>query len=79
MISCSEAVRRLWDYIENDLDQAEQAGMEEHLALCRRCCGEVDFAQELRVVIQEAAKPYVPAEVTKRLEKYLDHLEGSGS
>lgn len=77
MINCAEAVKRLWDYIENDLAQSGQEEMEEHLAFCRRCCGEVDFAQELRAVMRYASKPQVPDEVSERLESYLDDLEGS--
>lgn len=79
MIDCSEAVRKLWDYIEHDLAEKEQEGMEEHLAFCRRCCGEVDFAQELRTVIEESAKPFMPPEVSERLEKYLAELGGSSA
>lgn len=79
MINCTEAVRQLWDYIEKDLHSAEQERMEEHLAFCQRCCGEVEFAQELRSVMQEAARPHVPEQVAARLEKYLDDLEASTS
>ncbi len=79
MINCTEAVRQLWDYIEKGLHGAEQERMEEHLAFCQRCCGEVEFAQELRSVMQEAARPYVPEQVAERLEKYLEDLETSTS
>lgn len=77
MINCAEAVRKLWDYVENELGRGDQEDIEEHLAFCRRCCGEVDFAQELRAVMQYAARPQVPDEVSERLEGYLDDLEGS--
>jgi predicted anti-sigma-YlaC factor YlaD len=79
MINCSEAVRNLWDYVESNLEKEDQENIDEHLAFCRKCCGEVDFAQELRVVMQEASRPHVPEAVSKRLSRYLDDLEGSPS
>jgi mycothiol system anti-sigma-R factor len=75
MISCSDAVRRLWEYLEDALDEAERARVEEHLSLCRRCCGEVEFAQELRGFLSEHAREEVPAEVRTRLTAYLEELE----
>lgn len=79
MIDCTEAVRQLWDYVENDLESKNQEEMEEHLAVCRRCCGEVEFAQELHALMREAARPHIPDEVSKRLSDYLKGLEGSPS
>lgn len=75
MISCSEAVRQLWEYLEQDLDAADRAQVEQHLAFCRRCCGEVEFAEALRDLLGSAARPYLPAEVEGRLVDFLDQLE----
>jgi anti-sigma factor RsiW len=74
MINCSEAVEKLWDYVENDLDRSNQDWLEEHLAFCRRCCGEVEFTQELRTLMRSAAKPQLPREVAEHLGKFLDGL-----
>lgn len=79
MINCAEAVRQLWDYVEKHIQREEQAKIEEHLEFCRRCCGEVEFAQELRSMMRGAARPDVPPDVAKRLESYLDDLEASTS
>jgi arsenite methyltransferase len=48
VISCAEAVRQLWEYLDGVAGQARSAAIEEHLGLCRRCCGEAEFAAELR-------------------------------
>lgn len=76
MINCSSAVSRLWDFIELELDELEKTEMEEHLAFCRRCCGEVEFAEELRGFLKVAAQPSIPAEVAQRLSDYIDSMEG---
>jgi mycothiol system anti-sigma-R factor len=75
MITCSDAVKRLWEYVEDTLDATERAKVEEHLNLCRRCCGEVEFAQELRQFLSSQAREEIPAEVRSRLTAYLEELE----
>lgn len=76
MISCSEAVRQLWEYLEKNLDEGDRMRVEHHLALCRRCCGEMEFAEALRGMLQSAARPYLPSEVEERLTRSLEALEG---
>ena len=75
MISCAEAVLQLWDYLENDLDANDRGRVEEHLAFCRRCCGEVEFAEALGRFLHSAARPRLPGEVEDRLVDFLDSLE----
>lgn len=75
MITCSEAVRRLWEYLEGALDPIERAQVEEHLTLCRRCCGEVEFAEELRRFLSAHAHEEMPTDVRSRLTGYLEDLE----
>lgn len=78
MISCREAVRRLWDHLENDLSDQDQDAVEEHLSFCRRCCGELEFADELRRVLTAAATVDLPADVQGRLVDVLDDLASGG-
>ena len=75
MISCSEAVRQLWEYLEHDLAASDRERVEEHLAFCRRCCGEVEFAEQLRGFLASAARPHLPREVETRLVGFLEALD----
>ena len=77
MISCAEAVRQLWDYLENDLEQEERAKVADHLSFCRTCCGEVEFAEELAGVLRTAHNEEAPGDVTQKLNEFIDTLEGS--
>ena len=79
MISCSEAVERLWDYLENEVAAVDRAAIEGHLAFCRRCCGEVEFAEELRSVLASAAEIEMPPAVERRLTSTLDELDDQRS
>lgn len=75
MITCTEAVRQLWEYLDGAVAEADRERIEEHLAFCRRCCGEVEFAHELRRFLSDHAHDDVPDDVLRRLQFTLDQLE----
>lgn len=75
MITCAEAVRQLWDYLDGVVDEAQRDSIEEHLAFCRRCCGELEFAEELRGFLASHARDQIPEDVRERLSATLDELD----
>lgn len=74
LIPCDEAVRRLWDYVDSALSPEDAAAVEKHLSFCRRCCGELEFATELRALLRSHAKDDLPPRVRHRLERFLEEL-----
>jgi len=76
VISCAEAVRELWNYLDGLVDESERAAVEAHLSVCRRCCGELEFAEELRGFLARHADAELPPDVRARLSATLDGLEG---
>ncbi len=69
MIRCREAVDRLWAYLDRNLDRLQEQELEEHLGLCRHCCGELEFARHIRALLQRpAAITVLPEAVRARLE-----------
>lgn len=75
MITCAEAVRQLWEYLDGLVDESEREAIEEHLSFCRRCCGEVEFAEALRAFLAGHAEDDLPPAVEARLLQTLDGLE----
>lgn len=75
MIPCTEAVRQLWTYLDGLSDTRDRAAIEDHLAYCVTCCGELEFAKELRRTLAGAAREDVPDSVLRRLETTLEELE----
>jgi mycothiol system anti-sigma-R factor len=75
VISCHEAVERLWEYLDGRIPPDDRARLEAHLALCRRCCGELEFARELRGFLTRSADEDVPDDVLARLNTTLEELE----
>jgi anti-sigma factor (TIGR02949 family) len=80
MIDCTEAVRRMWAYLEHELDAKPVAEFEVHLETCQRCCGELEFSRHLREVVAEGegdgATP-VPPELRSRIEVLLAGADDS--
>jgi mycothiol system anti-sigma-R factor len=78
MIDCREAVRRMWAYLDLELDTTPLAEFEHHLETCRRCCGELEFSRHLReMVAAKDAVPGMPQELRSRIEYLLDDPEPS--
>jgi mycothiol system anti-sigma-R factor len=75
MITCAEAVKQLWEYLDGAVADEDRAAIEEHLSFCRRCCGELEFAEELRGFLARGAAEEIPPEVRSRLLATLEELE----
>ena len=77
MITCAEAVRQLWDYLDGTVDELSREAIDEHLSFCRRCCGEAEFAEELRAFLARQAAEDLPDDVHARLSATLDQLRNA--
>ena len=75
MINCKEAVSRLWEYLDRNLGHFEEQEMEEHLGLCRHCCGELEFAKQIRGLLkQPTPAAEISPDVRGKLDTYLKRL-----
>lgn len=74
MISCNDAVRQLWDYLEGHISEDDRHAVQEHLDLCKRCCGEAEFAAELKTMLASDGSEELPEETKSRLTSFLDQL-----
>lgn len=76
MITCTEATRRLWEYLDGSLPSTDVRTLEEHLDRCRTCCGELEFAKELRRFLTRAADMDVRPDVLSRLRRTVEEMGG---
>lgn len=74
VIPCSDAVRQLWQYLDRALSPEDRERVDEHLAFCRRCCGELEFAKELHGFLASHAAEEIPSDVRARLERFVREL-----
>jgi anti-sigma factor (TIGR02949 family) len=75
VITCDEAVRQLWEYLDDDLAADARERVKDHLALCQRCCGEAEFTDALRDLLRSSVVPDLPSDVEAHLTGFLDDLE----
>lgn len=68
-VVCQQLVEMVTDYLEGDLDPAERAAVEAHLAVCGHCTG---YVQQVRRMLELTAGLSRSAEVPQDL---LDTLQ----
>ncbi len=74
MIACREAVDRLWTYLDRSLDRSREAELEQHLGLCRHCCGELEFAKQVRGKLKESGEAQLAPDAKERLATFVARL-----
>jgi anti-sigma factor (TIGR02949 family) len=75
LITCAEAVKELWQYLDQTLEPEAREKVGEHLAFCRQCCGELEFAGILQDFLRNSGDvEELPAEVRVRLERFVAEL-----
>jgi anti-sigma factor (TIGR02949 family) len=74
LIPCSEAVKKLWDYLDRTISPEDQEKVERHLSFCRTCCGELEFAKELRAFLASGSADELPTDVKARLVRFMQEL-----
>ena len=74
LIPCSEAVKQLWHYLDHTLSPEDQTKVEGHLAFCRKCCGELEFAKELQAFLASNESEEIPTHVKHDLERFVEEL-----
>jgi anti-sigma factor (TIGR02949 family) len=79
MIDCTAAVGRLWDYLERELPPADRTRIEEHLDFCRQCCGELEFAEELRRFMARKPEVELPTALVSRFDRLISGLVAKGT
>lgn len=75
MIDCREAVARMWAYLSQGLGTHDVDELEEHLGVCQRCCGELEFSRQLREKVAESGTAPIPPAVRGRLDELLSRAD----
>jgi mycothiol system anti-sigma-R factor len=74
VMTCDTAVERLWAYLDQELDDHDHDAVEAHLAFCRRCCGELEFAKHLRRLLMAKGAGELAPGVRARLDGFIEEL-----
>jgi mycothiol system anti-sigma-R factor len=74
VMTCAAAVARLWAFLDHELDDNDHRSVEAHMALCRRCCGELEFAKHLQALLAANSGGDLPVGVRARLDRFIEGL-----
>lgn len=73
-ISCEEALKRVFDYIDDHLRGKTRAELEHHLETCRHCFDRVEFEQLLKSRLRKLNIKSTPSALRKRVEELVDRF-----
>lgn len=72
-VSCKEALERIYEYLDGELDGVSSEQVEEHFKLCARCYPHLRLEERFRARVREAlSRPSVPGGLERRVLDVLD-------
>lgn len=70
-IGCEEALRRVFEHLDRELDSTRHAEMEQHLHTCRACYSRAEFEKRLKGRLGALGKEQAPSEFELRIKNLL--------
>jgi len=74
MIRCEEAMARLWEFLDGELEDVEEEAVRKHLEVCNRCYPKYDFQRAYFEYMQRTS-PRGEGSVDVRRELFQKLLE----
>ncbi|MBI3587458.1 MAG: zf-HC2 domain-containing protein [Ignavibacteriales bacterium] len=71
-ISCDEALKRVFGYIDEHLQGKSRKELEHHLETCRHCFDRVEFEKLLKSRLRNLAVEAEPEALRKKIEALVD-------
>lgn len=79
MIRCEEALERLWEFLDGELDPANEADVQRHLDVCSRCYPRYDFQRAYFELMHRIRKREgVPPKLRRRIFERILEEEAAG-
>ena len=71
-MNCQQVLRRLWQFLDGELDVDDSGKVARHLEECRRCFSRVEFEWHLRAMVRQSCESeQVPPDLKGRVNKLL--------
>lgn len=71
LINCEEALRRLFDYLDRELDETRCREMEQHLKISRACYSRAEFEKRLKERLPALGSEQAPASFRRRIRQLV--------
>jgi mycothiol system anti-sigma-R factor len=74
-MTCEEAIKKLYEYLDHELDHATSDQVEKHIDICKICCDQLEFEKRMKKIVHESCCGHKAPPILK--EKILDRLGAS--
>jgi mycothiol system anti-sigma-R factor len=71
---CSEALARLFEFLDAEIAEADGDRIRQHLADCEPCLSEYDAGDHLKKLVRRSCSDVAPAELHVRIREQLIEL-----
>jgi mycothiol system anti-sigma-R factor len=73
-VDCSEALSKLFEFLDAEIGEAEGDRIRLHLADCEPCLSEYDVSDHLKKLVRRSCSDSAPAELHERIRAQLTVL-----
>lgn len=73
-VDCNEALSRLFEFLDAEIDEADSDRIRQHLADCEPCLAEYDVEDHLKTLVKRSCQDAAPAELHVRIRQHLTVL-----
>lgn len=71
-IECDEAITKLLEYLDGELDEASRRQVERHIETCRGCFSRAEFERRLRRRVAATGSTPAPESLRLRLRSLME-------
>jgi anti-sigma factor (TIGR02949 family) len=71
-VECEEAVAKLLEFLDGELDEITRHGIERHLETCRGCFERAEFERRLRERVAQTAVVPAPESLRRRVRALME-------
>ncbi|MDH5772058.1 MAG: mycothiol system anti-sigma-R factor [Rhodospirillaceae bacterium] len=73
-LDCKEVVKKIFEYLDGELDEHTHADIEHHMDHCRSCFSRAEFEAELKNKVKNNAEEKAPDELKNRIDKLIGNF-----
>jgi anti-sigma factor (TIGR02949 family) len=70
-VDCTEALSRLFEFLDAEIDETSGDRIREHLADCEPCLREFDIEDHLKKLVRRSCSESAPAELHVRIRQQI--------
>lgn len=71
-LRCEEVLEHLFAYVDQELDSAKKAEIDQHMEQCRGCYSRAEFEKRLKERIMETGSSEAPDRVRQRMRLLIE-------